>query len=109
MSETVLERLRADLKVALANRDRLEVSQIRTLIAAVENAEAVEVETSTRPRFGLDHDVPRRVLDTEDVTRIVTLERDELVDSVSRYRELGLVDEAAELETRLRIVERYLD
>lgn len=102
------ERLRADLKVAMANRDRLEMSQIRTLIAAVENAEAVEMETSSEPKLGVNHDVARRVLDSDDVARILTREHDELADAVSRYRDLGLDDEVDELETRLRIVARYL-
>ena len=109
MELAVPGRLRADLKIALTNSDRLEMSQIRTLIAALENAEAVEVVTSTEPKLGLDHDVARRVLDPDDVARIIALERDELLDAVARYRELVLVDELADLEARLRIVERYLD
>lgn len=108
MGETVPGRLRADLKVALANRDRLEMSQIRTLIGAIENAEAVDVEHSTEFKLGLGHDVPRRTLDSEDIARIITRERDELLDAISRYRDLGLDDELAELQTRLQIVERYL-
>ncbi len=106
---SIQERLRSDLKVAMANRDRLEMSQIRTLIAAVENAEAVEVETSSEPKLGLHHDVARRVLDSDDVHRILTREHDELADAVSRYRDLALVDELVELKVRLSIVERYLD
>ncbi len=106
---SIPERLRADLKTAMANRDRLEMSQIRTLIAAVENAEAVEVETSSEPKLGLNHDVARRVLDSDDVSSIIIRERDELVGAVARYRELGLEHELVELEVRLSIVERYLD
>lgn len=85
------------------------MSTIRTLIAAIENAEAVDVETTTQPKPGLDNDVPRRVLQSEDVARVVAAEHHELADAVARYRELGLTEETAELETRLRIVERYLD
>lgn len=93
----------------MANRDRLEMSQIRTLIAAVENAEAVEMGASPEPKLGVNHDVARRVLDSDDVTRILQREHDELADAASRYRSLGLDHEVVELETRLEIVARYLD
>jgi hypothetical protein len=81
---------------------------LRTLIAAMENATAVDVETSTEPKLGLGHDQPRRALNDEDVTGIIRAERDELVDAAIRYRELGLVEEVVDLERRARIVERYL-
>jgi len=100
--------LRGDLDIALRNRDPVEISTLRTVIAAVENATAVDVETSTQPKLGLGHDQPRRALSDEDVTRIIRSERDELVDAATRYRELGLVEEVVDLERRARIVERYL-
>lgn len=85
------------------------MSQLRTLIAAVENDEAVEVETSSEPKLGLHHEVARRFLGSDDVNRILTRERDELADAASHYRELGVVEELGTLEARLRIVARYID
>jgi uncharacterized protein YqeY len=105
---STLPLLRGDLEKALRNRDQVEISTLRTLVAAVENATAVEVETSAEPKLGLGHDQPRRVLSDDDVAEIILSERDELVDAATRYRELGLVDEVADLERRARIVERYL-
>lgn len=106
---SIPERLRADLKIAMANRDRLEMSQLRTLIAAIENAEAVEMRTSIEPKLGVNHDVARRDLGPDDVRSVITRELDELADAVSRYRDLGLDHEVEELETRVQIVNRYLD
>ena len=103
-----LSRLRGDLERALRTRDRLEISTLRTIIAAVENAAAVDVETSAEPKLGLGHDQPRRELSDEDVAGVLLSEHNELVDAATRYRDLGLVEETADLERRARIVERYL-
>jgi uncharacterized protein len=106
---TTLSLIRGDLENQLrTTRDRVEISTLRTLIAAVENAAAVDIETTSEPKLGLGHDQPRRALSDEDVAMIITAERDELVDAAVRYRDLGLVDEVADLESRARIVERYL-
>jgi uncharacterized protein YqeY len=105
---STLSLLRGDLEKALRSRDRVEISTLRTLVAAVENATAVEVETSVEPKLGLGHDQPRRAVSDEDVAEIILSERDELVDAATRYRDLGLVEEVVDLERRARIVERYL-
>ena len=106
---STLDLIRGDLEKELrTTRDRVEISTLRTLIAAVENAAAVDIETTSEPKLGLGHDQPRRALSDDDVAGIITAERDELVDAAIRYQDLGLVDEVADLESRARIVERYL-
>lgn len=106
---SALSLIRGDLEKALrTTRDRVEISTLRTLIAAVENATAVDIEPTSEPKLGLGHDQPRRALSDEDVAGIIIAERDELVDAATRYRDLGLKDEVADLESRARIVERYL-
>lgn len=87
---------------------KTEVSMIRTLIGAIENAEAVEAEGSVDPKIGLDHDQPRRVLGEGDVLAILRGERKETLEAAQNYRDLGLVDEAADLDARLEIMDRYL-
>lgn len=82
---------------------------IRTLIAAIENAEAVEAQMSVEPRIGLNHDEPRFELSDDDVAAIVARERTEIAEALARYRELGLVTESADLEQRLAIVDRYVE
>lgn len=80
---------------------------IRTLIAAVENAGAIEAEMSPEPRIGLGHDRPRRELQSDDVNDIIERERTEVLDAIAHYRQLGLTEELQELETRLRVIDRY--
>ena len=81
---------------------------IRTLIGAIDNAEAIEAEGSVDPKVGLDHDQRRRVLEESDVLAILRGERKEKFEAAQNYRDLGLVDEAADLDARVEIVDRYL-
>lgn len=104
---TILETLRNDLVTALREQRPTEASTIRTLIAAIENAGAVEAELSAEPKLGLDHDIPRRDLSAGDVAEILDRELTEVADAIARYEELGLIEQLAELEIRLRVVERY--
>jgi uncharacterized protein YqeY len=104
----ILERLRADLATALRSRNTVEVSMVRTLIGVVENAGAVEAESTNEVKKGLGHDVPRRELTDEDVHDLLENEHSEVAEALAHYRDLGLDDQIAEMETRLSIVERYL-
>jgi uncharacterized protein YqeY len=103
----VPNQLRADLVTARKARHPTEVSMIRTLIAAIENAEAVEAADSEEPKIGLGHDQPRRELTDDDIATIVERERTEVVEAITHYRELGLTAHLEELEERLRVVDRY--
>ena len=89
-------------------RDKTEMSMIRTLIAAIENAEAVEAGTSIDPKVGLNHDQPRKTLTDEDIVHILSSERSDTAAAAASYEEMGLVDEAEELDHRVRIIDRYL-
>ena len=104
---TILERLRADLVTALREPRSLEASTIRTLIAAIENATAVEYETSVEPRIGLGHDQPRRDLSSDDITGIIEREWTEVSAAIAHYRRLGLTEELEDLGVRLRVIDRY--
>lgn len=81
---------------------------IRTLIAAIENAGAVDAELSADPRIGLNHDVTRRDLTEADLSRIIESERDEVARAARHYRELGVTGEAEDLELRVQIADRYI-
>ncbi len=85
-----------------------EVSMIRTLIASIENSQAVEAEPTIEPKKGLGHDIPRRELTSDDVTAILLRERTEVVEAIDDYRKHGLTDQILDLEIRLSVVERYL-
>lgn len=103
----VLERLRADLTAARREGKTTEISMIRTLIAAVENAGAIETDGSKEHKVGLGHDLPRRDLTDDDIVGVLERERAELVDAIAHYRDLSLAVQLQELEERLRIVDRY--
>lgn len=103
----VRNRLRSDLVTARKARHPTEVSMIRTLIAAIENAEAIEADGSKEHKVGLGHDQPRRELTDDDIAAIMEKERTEVVDAITHYRDLGLTAHLDELEERLRVVDRY--
>jgi len=102
--------LKADLVTAMRERDRVRVSTIRSLISAIDNAGAVDIEKqgSDYPKTGLGHDVDRRQVTEDDVTRIIVVERDDLVAARDEYRELGQTELAEEFERRVQIAEGYL-
>lgn len=105
------DRLKADLVTAMRERDRVRASTIRSLISAIDNAGAVEVEKQGfgyGPKIGLGHDVDRRQVTEDDVARIIVVERDDLVAARDEYRELGQTELAEEFERRVQIAEGYL-
>lgn len=106
---SVPELLRVDLVTAMRAHNKTEVSMIRTLLAAIENAEAVEMKLTVEPKIGLDHDEPRRELGDDEIAAIVVRERDELATAANAYRELGLTAALADLEERIAVVDRYVD
>lgn len=107
----ITDRLRADLITAMRERDKLRVTTVRALIAAIDNAGAVEIERQGfdyDPKIGLNHDVDRREVTIDDIQRIIVSERDDLIAARDEYRFLGNNDRADELEHRAEIVATYL-
>lgn len=86
-----------------------EVSMIRSIISAIENAQAVETEDAAEPKIGLGHDRPRRELTSEDVKAVLTREHDEVNSALDEYEALGLPAQVEEFEIRRHVIERYLD
>lgn len=101
--------LRTDLTAALRARDRVATSTLRTLLAAIANAEAPDMSVAPTPSFGalVEHDrlrltpaAVRTVLEHEVVKRL---------DAAGEFASLGLDDEVVRLEAEVAIVRRYLD
>jgi uncharacterized protein YqeY len=80
--------MRADLGQAMKGRDAPRIKVLRTTLAAIENAEAVEGVASVDGVAGYA-DVARRVLGDEDVLAILRSEVDEWTESVAEYRRIG--------------------
>jgi uncharacterized protein YqeY len=113
VSATALkQRLRADLKSAMQARATDEVRLLRTLIAAVDNAEAVSGEAVpdkyVARTFGdPSGEVPRRELDGEAVDRVLATEIETRLAAAAGYAQHGRENEAARLRDEARLVARY--
>ena len=107
---SIPERLKADLVVAMRERDDLAVRTIRSLISAIDNAGAVEVHTlDSQPKIGLGHDMPRREVSDGEVLALLGDEREDLLQAAAEFRDHGEDARAGELETRAGIVSGYLE
>jgi ribosomal protein S18 acetylase RimI-like enzyme len=100
-------RMEAGLKDALRGRDASAVAVLRTTLAAIANAEAVDPAAPTA-RVGLLADVERRVLTEADVRAIVAAERAELQVAIDEMRTLGQTETAGELAQRAATLDLYL-
>ena len=111
MSATALkERLRADLKAAMQKRTTDEVRLLRTLIAALDNAEAVPSATDKYvPRaFGdPDGEVARLDLDDDAVAKLLAVEVAARLAAVADYERHGQTAEAERLRAEVELIARY--
>jgi uncharacterized protein YqeY len=113
VSATALkQRLRTDLKSAMQARATVEVRLLRTLIAAVDNAEAVSgaavPDKYVARTFGdPSGEVPRLELDGEAVDRLLAGEIESRLAAAADYAQHGREDEAARLRDEATLVARY--
>jgi uncharacterized protein YqeY len=98
-------------------RDRHAISALRSALAAIDNAEAVEavdpLKTADNPDFagtvGLGKgEAPRRHLSESDVVAIVALEAAERAATADEYERLGKSDDAARLLREAEILQTHL-
>jgi hypothetical protein len=99
--------LQHDLGVAMRGRDASRVAVLRTTLAAIGNAEAVDA-SGPSVRTGLLGDVARRELTECDVRDIVATERDELLVAADEMRSLGQQAAASDCEQRAAVLEALL-
>ena len=111
MSATAFKaRLRADLKAAMQARATDEVRLLRTLIAALDNAEAVSgAPDKYVPRaFGdPSGEVPRLVLDDEAVSRLLASEIESRLAAADDYERHGEAEQARRLRDEAGLIDRY--
>jgi uncharacterized protein YqeY len=104
------DRLRADLKAAMQARDSGKAALLRTLIAALDNAEAVEVEQTgyLSRQFGdPSGEVARRTLDGEAIGAVLAAEAASRLSAAGDYARHGRIDEAERLRGEAALVESY--
>jgi hypothetical protein len=101
-------RLKADLGAARKDGDAERVAVVRTLMAAIANAEAVELGPSHPTDVQGWAEAPRRRLSAEDVRDVVRREADELRAAAAEYERRGAPQEAARLRRSAECAEEYL-
>ena len=101
--------MQADLVIALKEGDLVAVSVLRTTLASLSNAEAVDPEPGAPlVRAGLFGDVERRWLSADVIASIVTRERNELQAAAALLDAAGRPGEAAGCRARAAVLDNYL-
>ena len=115
-------RLRDALGAAIKERDRIAVGALRSALAAIENAEAVDVARTAesgatgRATLAIEQipigagaaDIARRQLTEDDVERIVRGEVVEREAAVAAYERAGQDDRAGRLREEIRVLSGHL-
>jgi uncharacterized protein YqeY len=102
------ERIKADLPAAMRERQTVVVATLRSLMAAIDNAGAVEQGPPSGPIVGRPADAPRKTLSDPDARKIVQAERDERTEALVTYERLGKTKDADRLREELSVIARYL-
>jgi len=109
MSCSIREQMQADLLAALKGGDLVAVSVLRTTLAALSNAEAVDPGAGAPlVRAGLFGDVERRCLSPAAVATIVAGEHRELHATAALFDRAGRPAEAARCRARATVLDHYL-
>lgn len=109
-AEIMRERLRSGLITARKARDDISIAVYRSLIAVLDNAGSVTVDLSgpaLQTRGSAD--IPRRMLDYDDVTELFRQEREDRITAAKEYRSYGREQETAGLEAQAIMIERILE
>jgi hypothetical protein len=101
-------RIKGDLPNAMRERQTVVVSTLRSLMAAIDNAGAVEQPAPSGPIVGKPADVARKTLSDFDVRNIVQSEADERSAALVEYERLGKTSDADRLRKELIVIARYL-
>jgi hypothetical protein len=116
-AEILRTRLRGDLRAAMKAQRRDEMAALRSVIAAIDNAESVE-DASSSPPPSSEHvagtlqglgaaDAARRSLSEHDLQRIIEAELWERDAQAERLTLLGRIDEASHLRIEADVIARY--
>jgi uncharacterized protein YqeY len=100
-------RVAGDLKLALKARDAPEISALRSLLSALDNAGAVAPTARNVPVYGRSGDVPRRALSAGEVEGLVAGEIAEREASIADYERGGHHEPADRLRAEARVLARY--
>jgi uncharacterized protein YqeY len=91
---SLMESIRADLTTAMKAKDRTTVSTLRSIVAAVKEAEVAGSEATT--------------LDDAGVEKVIAAQAKRRVEAADAFEQGGRADKAAEERAELAILEHYL-
>lgn len=109
------DELRRDLREAMKQNATAAVRAIRSLLAAIDNAEAVPLAQTSDSGAHIANatvgagsgDRPRRELTQADLDRVLAAELIELANARQEYLRTGRQDEARKLEEQIEVLSRY--
>lgn len=114
-TEPLRERLRAAVPAAMKARDRRAVAALRSALAAIDNAEAVEVAIDVRagaieasPVGAGASEVARRSLTEADILALVRAEAADRRAAAAAYEAAGHHDRAVDLAAQADTLEAHL-
>lgn len=112
-AETMRTRLRAGLSAAMKARDADATRALRALVAAIDQAQTVDVgrlhDRYEERAFGDPGvEVPRRRLGAEDLAAILQRERDERLSAADELDRVGAPERAERLRAEAAVIDRQL-
>ncbi|MGW5353962.1 hypothetical protein ACWERV_26010 [Streptomyces sp. NPDC004031] len=114
--DTLQQRLRAALPAAMRARDKATLALLRSTLAAIENAEAVDLPDAPRGSLAIEQtpvgagaaEAARRELTEADVEGIVRAELAEREAAAEAYDRAGQAAQAEQLRAGVAVVSAYL-
>ena len=91
---TLLDQIRADLTAAMKSKDKLTVATLRSVVAAVQEAEVAGAAATT--------------LGDEQVEKLIAAQAKRRVEAAEAFEQGGRVEKAADARAELTILEQYL-
>ena len=90
----LLDQIRADLTAAMKSKDKLTVATLRSVVAAVQEAEVAGTSATA--------------LDDEQVQKVIAAQAKRRVEAAEAFEEGGRTEKAADERAELTILEQYL-
>jgi uncharacterized protein YqeY len=116
MTASLRDRLRAALPAAMKARDKTAVAALRSALAALDNAEAVQTDDRTVKGQAIEQvaigagatEVERRVLTEPEMTALIRHEVTERENAAADYQKAGHGDRATRLRAEAEVLAAHL-
>jgi len=90
----LLEQIRADLTAAMRSKDKLTISTLRSVVAAVQEAEVAGSSATT--------------LDDDQIQKVIAAQAKRRIEAAEAFEQGGRTEKAADERAELKILESYL-